>query len=331
MPIQRRLVHASANAALVFCIALLFSAPCGAATLTMGVLGDSMSAGTGSSYGEFPNWLTQLSNAGKFTLPSGADAAVGGARVAYLTGQFNSSGFQAALPSLNYAVVIMGGNDATAMGLDPSTIPTFIHDVVADIASVMNAIHTANPAAHRIVATVPDVFVTLLVQQYVAQLGITPGQISAAEAAIQVANSQIIAFAINNQIPVIDLYAATATVTPLLPSAQTGLIASGSVVIDGYTFSTTTGLFSSDKFHPGPIVQGLLANMVIGAADKGYAAGLSALSDQTLVQTVGKKPVGGPTFYNVSPYVLVPEPSSLVLAGTALALASGRAIRRRLR
>ncbi len=241
-----------------------------------------------------------------------------------LAGQFNSSSFQAALPSLNYAVVIMGGNDSTAMGLDPSTIPTFIHDVVADIASVMNAIHTANPAAHRIVATVPDVFVTPLVQQYVTQLGISPGQISAAEAAIQVANSQIIAFAINNQIPVIDLYAAT--VTPPPPSAQTGLITSGLVVIDGYTFSTTTDLFSSDNFHPGPIVHGLLANMVIGVAAQGYAAGLTANARAN----GGQNPRRGTDVLNVSPNVLVPEPSSVVLAGLALAMVSGLAIRRRL-
>ncbi len=69
MPIQRRLVHVSALVALAFCIAFSLAVPSGAATLKMGVLGDSMSAGTGSSYGESPNWLTQLSNAGKVTLP----------------------------------------------------------------------------------------------------------------------------------------------------------------------------------------------------------------------------------------------------------------------
>ena len=59
--------------------------------------------------------------------------------------------------------------------------------------------------------------------------------------------------------------------------------------------------------------------MVINAADRGYGAGLAPLSDQQLVTNAGQTPLtAGPTYYDVSPYVIVPEPSTCALCLLAL-------------
>lgn len=78
-------------------------------------------------------------------------------------------------------------------------------------------------------------------------------------------------------------------------------------------------LFPDDGFHPSSLVHGLTANMYIDAADRGYGAMLDPLSDQQIVSNAGLIPlIAGPTFFDVSPYVIVPEPSGLAIAASSL-------------
>jgi hypothetical protein len=55
--------------------------------------------------------------------------------------------------------------------------------------------------------------------------------------------------------------------------------------------------------------------MFIDAARRGYGTSLDPLSDQEIVSNAGLTPlVVGPTFFDVTPFVIVPEPPSVVLA-----------------
>jgi lysophospholipase L1-like esterase len=297
------------------------------------MLGDSLTGGDGSAFGEYPNWVTQLAANGQFTVPSGANAAVGGAVVANLSGQFSSAPFQAVLPSLNDVVVIMGGNDAVSLIAGGESTSTYIATVVSDIEGGLSSIHTSAPGVHRIMATVPDVMVTLSIQAYVAAHGISAATVATDEAAIQSANSQLIAFGIANHIPILDLYASSATVAPPAPSSPVSFLGHQPLTLAGYSFYNdhytnpsnvtfnTSGLFSlADQFHPGPVIHGLIANQGITAANY-FGSGLTLMSDQQLVQNAlgGSLPASGPTFFNVTPYV-IPEPSSRALALGGLAI-----------
>ena len=263
--------------------------------------------------------------------------------VANLNAQFSSTAFQSVLPTLNDVVVIMGGNDAVNLITGGESTSTYISTVVSDIEGVLNSIHTAAPGANRIVATVPDVMITPAIQSYVSSSGIPAATIAAAEAAIQSANSQLISFALANHIAVLDLYAESATVIPPAPSSPVSLLGHQPLTLAGYNFYndhytnpsnvsfSTSGIFAiGDQFHPGSAVHGLLANEVLLAANR-FGAGLSPMSDQQIVQNAlgGSLPGGGPTYFNVSPYV-IPEPSSYALAVIALAaFSAAKVVRKR--
>jgi hypothetical protein len=77
-----------------------------------------------------------------------------------------------------------------------------------------------------------------------------------------------------------------------------------------------TDAFLSDGFHPGTVVQGVLANMFIEATNRAYGAGLTPLSDQEILELAGIEvptPPGVVTYFDVSPYVIVPEPLTLLV------------------
>ena len=159
---------------------------------------------------------------------------------------------------------------------------------------------------HPVVATVPDIFDTPLIQQEVTTLGLTTTQITADKSVIQEANAEITEFALAHGIPVIDLYAAS---DALLTAPLT---------LAGVNF-TTSQLFAPDGFHPSAIEQGLLGNMVIDAVDLGYGTGLAPISDQQLVTDVGDTAtVTGPTYFNLAPFILTP-PSAAVASETITA------------
>jgi hypothetical protein len=55
--------------------------------------------------------------------------------------------------------------------------------------------------------------------------------------------------------------------------------------------------------------QGQLANMVIDTADGAYHANLTPFTDQQFLATAGIEPgVAGPTYIDLSPFVLLPTP-----------------------
>jgi hypothetical protein len=95
-------------------------------------------------------------------------------------------------------------------------------------------------------------------------------------------------------------------------------------------------MFLSDGFHPGTVVNGLLANAILMANHIAYNDPVTYVSDQTIVTRAGVAipPANQPTsYYDVRPFVIfnAPEPSSLTLAGAAVVLSLAAAARKRLR
>ena len=271
-------------------ITLSVSAPAAAVTpLRLGVMGDDLSAG--STTDPSPGWVAQLKASGDFTVPVGANQAVDGALAAGLASQLPE--MQTLAASLNYTAIMIGENDALALVKGTETAAQYTSNIEG-IESTLSTLQTQAPNDHLILVTVPDIFVTPEVE---GMTSLTAATIAADKTIIQTANAAITQYAVTHGIPVIDLFA-----------AYDGLLKSGSLSLGGVTFtstSTTNPLFASDTFNPSAVVQGLIANMVIEAADVGYAADLTPLSDEQLLTNVGATAtVTGTTYDNLTPYVL---------------------------
>jgi lysophospholipase L1-like esterase len=292
----------------------------------LGILGDSISAGDGSEYGSYPNWVTQVTASGAFSVGPDGDQAQGGDVAAdVFNTQLPVIQAQILAGQLDYTVLAIGSNDLgqaalayVATGDLNGTLTSFFNSVLPTIENTITAIAETGPV-HQIVINIPDPTLSPEVQGLIAQYHITPAQLVPALAALQMANADLDAFALARGIPVIDFYTASETILAHPP-----------LVLAGVSYND---LFAGDEFHPGSVLQGLIANTVIDAANGAYGAGLPQISDQQIVRNVGDTPqTVGPTFYNLAPYVLlpVPEPSTFALAGLgAMALLAVR--RRRLR
>jgi Calx-beta domain/FG-GAP-like repeat/Carboxypeptidase regulatory-like domain len=281
--------------------------------LRIGILGDNLSAGDIS--GTTPGWVSQLTSSGDFLVPTGGAQAVDGALAAGLASQLPEETSLA--PTLNYTTIIVGDNDALALANGTETTTQYITTIESNVENAINAFlqNPNDPNNHLILGTVPDIFVTPEVQA----LSLSAATITADKTAIQTANAAISAYAVEHGIPVVDLYAFYQT-----------LLGSGSLAIGGTTFSgtssktDTTPLWGTDGFTPASIAQGLIANMIIEAADFGYAAGLTPISDQTLVKSSGGivTTVTNPTYFNVAPYVLASDANPAVDTETITATLS---------
>ena len=258
---------------------------------SLGIVGDDIMQAPAVPRATAPNWVTQLTNSGEFSVGARANQATGGATASSLTTQDSAI---ETVTGLNDVVVMIGENDAVALAQGPQTTTAqdnFVTTIVSEIeGAITNLIAGLPNTDHLIVATIPDVFVTPEIQA----LGLSSTNLLADESAVQEANAQITQFALAKGIPVVDLYGLYSN---LLTKPLT---------IDNTTFSTST-MFAANGLDPAPIVQGLIADAVVDATDLGYASGLAPLSNQTLLTDAGDTDtVTGPTFLNLSPYVLTP-------------------------
>ena len=87
--------------------------------------------------------------------------------------------------------------------------------------------------------------------------------------------------------------------------------------------------FLSDGFHPGTVVQGLMANAILMADNIGYHDPVTYLTDQYMLTEAGVTHSNTTSYFNVSPYVIAPEPSTLALADFGTMAALAMACRRR--
>ena len=289
-----------------------------AAPFRLAVMGDSISAGNGVSGGS-PNWIGQLNPTGAFTF---TNKAVGGAvSDDVVASQLPSVVTLAATNKLDGTVLMIGGNDATTRaGEALNDQQAFVDHYFNNVKTVIDSILAAKPSVKQVFVNMPDVTVTPQVLTYAAQLGLTSADVQAISHSIAAADAAANAYALSKGIPVVDLYAASHAITSAIP-----------ITLGGATFTTA---FAPDKFHPAPFLQGLLANMVDKAYNLGYGLSLPILTDQKIAQNAGRTPNGLTTYFDVTPFILVPVPevSNVTVVGASLiVMMGGFIVRRRMR
>ncbi len=260
------------------------------------------------------NWAEQLQSnrGGGVTLYNYAQA---GATTADLlaNGAADKAALRVKNAGVHRGVVIAGANDVLAylngqLGSDPAA---FVAGVAGNLHTILSKIQAAGPVA-LVVGNIPDLSVTPSMQ---ALLGGVPGALQQVAGLVQAANQQIAKVAAAHGAALVDLYGLSQITT-------------GPVAIGGTTVSPSH-LFAPDGFHPGSVLQGLVANSILGAFG-GDLAGLR-LSDQEILTTAKVPfPDGPATQFDVSSFIhQTPEPATLVLISLAGAVAGAQRIRRR--
>lgn len=275
--------------------------------LRVAIMGDSMSAGNGVGGGGTPNWHRQLNPTGAFTFNNWAQGGATSASVISGT-QLSSVVNQAASNQIDVSVLIIGGNDATigvgvAEALEGDS-SIFANAYFNNVKLILDSVRAANPDVLQVFGNMPDVTVTPLVISNAAALGVTQAQLALLSQAIAEANTLANAYALSLGIPVIDLYHASRDMVTYTPWS-----------FGGRTFNS---IFASDQFHPSVLTQGLMANMVTTALYEAHGLALPVLSDQRIVINAGFTPNSLTTYFDISPYVLVPVPEMSSLGLLAL-------------
>ncbi len=279
---------------------LLSSASVGhAAPINMLVLGDSLNLLT-PDYDI--SWVVQLQNAGAI---QPYDFAIDGATsddVLNLELLFARPFLQSG--AVTDSALVVGANE-----VDDDIAPYIISGVgtpvihtASKVEAVIDAIAAANPGVHQVVATIPDVTLTPRYAGFIQQHSLTPIQVDAVQAAIMDANDEITQYALAHGVAVVDLFGASQAILPQYPWT-----------FGGHTFNTA---FDSNGFDVVTQVEGLISNLMAMAFNQAFGRNLPMFSDQEIVTTAGFTPNTDNTYYDISPFVLlpVPEPATLTLA-----------------
>ncbi len=253
-----------------------------------------MSSGTGGGW--YPNWHTQLVLDRGFSVNN---YAVGGA----VAGDVLSSQLPSALLSIgpgDYVVVMIGGNDAVNAAyahFGGGSAATVLSAAVDKIEQTVLQLKLAG--ALPVLANIPDVTVTPVGQP----LG-NAAQRTLFSAAVADANDTLDAFLQSQMVPYFDL-----------DNFIRDHGAPGTPFALGATSILYNDRYAADGFHPQSAFQGVMAN-AFSAALGFYGETLSPLSDQEILLNTGRPATGSTSYFDVSPYVIVPvpEPGSLALA-----------------
>ncbi len=275
-----------------------------AAPVSMAVMGDSLNLLT-PTYDT--SWVVQLVNAGAITQH---DVAFDGATTGdVVSAQLPSVVSLAHQGTITDSVLIVGANDFGPYGPNAQTIflggnpQPVIDSVVSNIETVITSIAAANPGVHQVIANIPDITVTPLMQQLFVTYGATQADIQAGRDAIITANNEIQQFALAHGVAVVDLFKAADVLVPLYPWT-----------FGGHTFST---MFAGNQFDILTQPEGLIANSVSLAFDEAFGQNLPIFSDQQIVTAAGFVPSGSTTYYDTAQFVITPEPATCWLAALA--------------
>jgi lysophospholipase L1-like esterase len=199
-------------------------------------------------------------------------------------------------------------NRSAIPGYDPLTDPDsaeVIGTILGNIQTSVNNLLASNPNTRFVLHTVPDLGVT---PEYQADHA-DPARRAIVSTVFDALNQQIIDLAATLGAPVVDLNGLAALLASEPEIAGIPLLYSGG--------TTGNHAFLSDSFHPGTVMQGYMANLVLLAHHIAWGDDIELISDQEIVTRAGLTPViPGPTYVDLSNYVIwtVPEPSSVVLA-----------------
>ncbi|HVU86287.1 MAG TPA: SGNH/GDSL hydrolase family protein [Pirellulales bacterium] len=272
-----------------------------AAPVSMAVMGDSINLLT-PTYDT--SWVVQLQNAGAITQH---DVARDGATSnGVVSGQLPTIVSLAQQGQITDSVLVVGANDFGPFGPNAQTVflggnaQPVIDTFVSNVEKVITSIAAANPGVHQVIANIPDITATPLAPVLALAYGATPAEIQAGRNAIITANNEIQQFALAHGVPVIDLFKAADVLVPLYPWT-----------FGGHTFST---MFASNQFDILTQPEGLISNMIATAFNEVFGQNLPIFSDQQIVTNSGFTPSGPTTFYNVSQFVITPEPATWILA-----------------
>jgi hypothetical protein len=140
---------------------------------------------------------------------------------------------------------------------------------------------------------------------------------------IALVNAGLLSLAFSQGIPVVDVAALIAAGDGSLPLSLGGV-----PILPGPPGGARDPVrfFLPDGTHPDTLVQGILANAVIAAANQAYGAGLTPLGDAEILANAGLLPDDGwdGIDFDASAFVLVPEPGGLALLGAGLAALGAR-------
>lgn len=169
----------------VLCLPLIalvvaeFATPAQAGPYVLGVMGDSISAGDGSSTGSNPNWVIQLQTLGQVSIPPSYDVAQAGDTAADLASQYPTIVSLASAQAINASVLIVGSNDAglaaydfISSGYSTAVLSSDLNTTVSEIEQTISAV--AATGIHQVVANIPDIALTPLGQQLIAAYGCQP-------------------------------------------------------------------------------------------------------------------------------------------------------------
>jgi lysophospholipase L1-like esterase len=205
--------------------------------------------------------------------------------------------------NLRHAVIMIGANDILAQlqkGGDPAPALAALGQ---NVQQAINTLRQAGPVK-LVLANIPDLAATPLLQATS-----TPQQLAGITALVQAANHVLNGVAVQNGLPVLDLF-------------KLGELTRGPLTLAGQTFQPGQ-LFTPDLFHPATPLQGLVANAYLGAEHRAYGTDIASLriSDREIASLALHAPVaGGATYFNVNGFVNFspnPEPPTLVLCGLA--------------
>jgi lysophospholipase L1-like esterase len=341
--------HRARAAALCLWLVGTASSPAGAGILDrVGAMGDSLTdeswmvEGGPFAIPPYENWVEQLVNGGRVSFgpygswpaPRSAGYQYNYARAGATCGDLIAQGQHVGLASEHPTLAFLGigGNDFAnhlvphainpyGDGEDPMVlVPGMIQNAALAIETVWGSLD-APTGTHMVLATVPDIGHTPVVAAFAPYF--YQGTRERYRNAVVAYNDAIKAMAAQRSIPVIDLFALFDDLHGLDQDTYSSFLFGGVEINLGlpHAPSLPTDAFLSDGFHPGTVLHGIMASMFIDAVNAAWGTDLPPLSDQDILSTAGVPvPPSPETFFDVSSYIIIPEPTTLLgaLAGAVL-------------